>query len=65
MAEVSSERSRVRSGLEETTEAVETSTAVGGWDWLISSLILIILLLKKLIKFSLLRDPGMHGSTEL
>ena len=49
MVEVSSERStgekqsRVRSGLEEVTEAIETPTAVGGWVWLISSLILIIL----------------------
>ena len=71
MIEVSTERcirekqSRVRSGLEEDTEAVETPTEIGGLSWLTSSLILIIFLLKKLTKSSLLRAAGMQGSTEL
>ena len=71
MVEVSLERftgekqSRVRSGPGEVIEAEETPTASGSWALLISSLILIILQLKKLIKSSLLRAAGMHRSTEL
>ena len=48
MVEVSSERStgekqsRVRPGPKGVTDTDETSTAVGGWAWFISSLILVI-----------------------
>ena len=68
MVDVSSERSlgvkqsRVRSG--QVTEAVEMLTAIGGWSQLISFLIWITLPLKKLIKSSLLKAAGMHGSSE-
>ncbi|MEO1419322.1 MAG: hypothetical protein AAFW00_28985, partial [Bacteroidota bacterium] len=71
IVEVNSERpteekqSRVKSKTEEINEAAGTSTAADSWAWPISSLILIIFLLKKLIKSSLLRIAGMHGLTEL
>lgn len=58
-------QSRGTSGLEEVTETVVTHTAVGGWAWLISSLLFMILLTKKFVKFSLLEDAGMHRVVSL
>ena len=69
MVEVSSDRStgekqsRVRSGPEEVTEAVETLTAIGGWALLIFSLIQIILPQKKPTKYSLSSPLFQRGSS--
>ena len=62
---IGEEQSLVKSGPENIPEAVETPTAVGGWAWLLSCLVPMILLLKQLIKFSVLRAAGMYNSTEL